>query len=210
MKYKELDKINGITILTREHNKGHPTVCYCLCHCGNLFKTLENSLNCGQTKSCGCIRRYSSRVLNTTHNKTKHPLYHVWNSMLNRCYNTHIKNYKNYGGRGIAVCDEWKNDFQAFYDWAVCNGYDEGLQIDRIDNDGNYEPSNCRFVTRKQNCNNKRSNVRITYKGVTKTMSEWADYIGVNYKAFTHRFERNWDIERIFNQPYRVKHEQNK
>lgn len=207
MKYKELDKINGITILTRAPNKGGKTMYYCLCHCGNLFKTSQSHLHSGHTISCGCILKYTSKILHTTHGKTETRLRRIWNSMKQRCYNNNIPQYKDWGGRGIAVCDEWRDDFQAFYDWSMANGYDDNLSIDRIDNDGNYEPNNCQWATRKQQARNKRNNVYITYKGVSKTANEWAEYLGVNPNSFKNRISRKWDIDKIFNQPYRRRHE---
>ena len=209
MKYKELDKINGITILTRAPNNGQKTMYYCLCHCGNLFKTSQSNLHGEHTLSCGCVLHYIRGKSSITHGKSDTKLYNVYKAMNRRCYYIKDISYKNYGGRGVAVCDEWRNDFQAFYDWSMNNGYDEGLQIDRIDVNGNYEPSNCRWVTAKENSNNRRSNINITYKGMTKTATEWAEYLGVNPKAFSSRVRRKWSVDRIFNQPYRVKHEQN-
>lgn len=207
MKYKELDKINGITILTRAPNKGNKTMYYCLCHCGKLFKTSQSNISSGSTTSCGCVLKYRRGKSSIIHGKTNTKIYNVYKAICRRCYYSKDMSYKNYGARGIAVCNEWKDDFMAFYNWSVCNGYKEGLQIDRIDNNGNYEPSNCRWVTCKENCNNRRSNIYITYKGMTKTATEWADYLGVNRKAFNSRLRRKWDIDRVFNQPYRRKHE---
>lgn len=207
MKYKELDKINGITILTRAPNNGKKTMYYCLCHCGNLFKASQSDLHSKHTTSCGCIQHYNRGKATLTHGQSDTKLYYVYKTMRNRCYNKQVNSYKNYGGRGIAVCDEWKDDFQAFYKWAMSHGYKEGLQIDRINNDGNYEPNNCRWVTRKRNCNNRRSNINITYNGMTKTATEWAEYLGVNKKAFCSRVRRKWNIDRLFNQPYRSKYE---
>ncbi len=203
MKYHELDKINGITILTRAPNNGKKTMYYCLCHCGNLFKTSQSHLHSGHTISCGCIRNYTAKKRLTTHGKTGTRLRCIWGGMKNRCYNTKLKQYKDYGGRGIAVCDEWKDDFTNFYNWSMSHGYDDALSIDRIDNNGNYEPNNCRWITQKQQARNKRNNNYITYKGVTKTISEWADYLGVNPNSFKNRVTRKWDIDKIFNQPYR-------
>ena len=121
-------------------------------------------------------------------------------------YNKNSIQYKDYGGRGITICDEWLNDFQAFYNWSMSNGYKDNLTIDRINVNGNYEPSNCRWATNEEQANNRRDNVKITYKGMTKTISEWAEYLGVNRKSFSSRVTRKWDIDRIFNQPYRGKH----
>lgn len=97
------------------------------------------------------------------HGKKNTRLYRIWLQMKNRCFNIRTNRYKDYGGRGITVCDEWKNDFTKFYDWSILNGYQENLTIDRIDNDGNYEPSNCRWVTVKIQNRNSRSNHLITF-----------------------------------------------
>lgn len=203
MKYKEMDKINGITILARAPNKKGRTMYYCLCHCGNLFKTSQSHLYDGHTTSCGCIHKINASILFTTHGKTGTRLRGIWNNMKTRCYNKHYYQYKDWGGRGVEICNEWLNDFQTFYEWAINNGYKENLSIDRIDVNGNYEPNNCRWVDTKTQANNKRNNVKITYNGMTKTISEWADYLGVNRNAFSSRVKRKWDIDRVFNQPYR-------
>lgn len=131
--------------------------CYlweCLCDCGNKVVAVAQDIKKGHTKSCGCLILESI----TKHGLHGHPLYSVWRNIINRCNynNKNNKNYKHYGGRGIKICDEWLNDFQVFYDWCVNNGWKSGLEIDRRNNNGNYEPSNCRFVTRKQNCRNTR------------------------------------------------------
>lgn len=119
-----------------------------LCFCGNEFKATINSVKTLQKKSCGCLKGNPTYF---THLKSKHPLYRKWSGMITRTTNKKEDRYKNYGGRGISVCDEWKNNFMAFYDWAMENGYKKGLSIDRINNDGNYEPSNCQWLTMKEN-----------------------------------------------------------
>lgn len=119
-----------------------------LCFCGNEFKATINSVKTLQKKSCGCLKGNPTYF---THLKSKHPLYRKWSGMITRTTNKKEDRYKNYGGRGISVCDEWKNNFIAFYDWAMENGYKKGLSIDRINNDGNYEPSNCQWLTMKEN-----------------------------------------------------------
>lgn len=101
-------------------------------------------------------------------------IYDVWRQMIKRCYRKENSNYKWYGERGITVCDEWKNSFQAFYDWAMANGYKEGLTLDRIDNDGNYEPANCRWATNDEQARNTRKNVFYAVNGEIHTLSEWA------------------------------------
>lgn len=118
--------------------------------------------------------------------------------MLSRCYNPKNARYKSYGGRGITVCDEWQgvDGFLNFYHWAISNGFKEGLSIDRINNDGNYEPSNCRWATYKQQANNTSRNVKIKYKGITHTIAEWADIYELPASVLNGRLRKGWDIEK--------------
>ena len=113
-----------------------------------------------------------------------------------RCYRNKETAYKYYGDRGIIVCDEWLNDFQAFYDWAMANGYDDTLTIDRIDVNGNYEPSNCRWVSRKVQMNNTRRNHLITYNGKTQTIAQWAEELNIKQNTLLYRIRRGWSIEK--------------
>lgn len=134
---------------------------------------------------------------NFKHGKTRTRLYDTWHHMKQRCYNSNDKNYKYYGGRGIAVCDEWKDDFISFHNWATNNGYKEGLTIDRIDVNGNYEPNNCRWFNRKQQARNRRNTRMITCKGETKPLAEWCEVLGLNYWTVISRLDRlNWSIEK--------------
>ena len=123
-----------------------------------------------------------------------------WN-MKTRCYNPSSNKYHAYGARGIKVCDEWKNSFKKFKEWALSNGYGDNLTIDRIDNNGNYEPSNCRWVTQKQNCNNTRFNTLLTYNGKTHTMTEWSEITGINLTTLSSRINRGWSIEKSLTTP---------
>lgn len=126
------------------------------CDCGNQKEIVKNNVIYGTAKACGCKENLGK------HNLYKHPLYSVWHDIKKRCYNIKNKSYHNYGGRGITICDEWKNNPEIFIKWGIENGYKKGLEIDRIDNSDNkkYSPTNCRFVTRKQNSNNRRTNKR--------------------------------------------------
>lgn len=140
----------------------------------------------------------------TIHGMKKTRIYKSWERIKRRCNNP--KTYKNYGGRGIKVCDEWSKDFMAFYEWAMANGYRDDLTIDRIDVNGNYEPNNCRWVTMKEQENNRRNNHHITYNGETHTIAEWGDILNIPYKVLLQRITTyKWSIEKAFNIPVRPK-----
>lgn len=134
-------------------------------------------------------------ILPKTHGLTNTRLYSIFGHMKQRCYDKNSARYHCYGGRGITICEEWRNDFQTFYDWAMSHGYADNLTIDRIDVNGNYEPSNCRFVTIKEQENNRSNNRLITYNGMTKTLSQWASISGLSYGTFYHRIKRGWSFE---------------
>lgn len=143
-----------IAICPTDKRSGAHIIWLCRCDCGNLKEISGNSLLTGLTKSCGCLNREKVITRQTTHgdasNERRLPLYDVWQAMCQRYSNPNNPCYKNYGGRGIIICNEWKN-YQSFKDWALQNGYQQGLTIDRIDNNGNYEPSNCQWITGSEN-----------------------------------------------------------
>lgn len=129
-------------------------------------------------------------------------IYNVWAGIKARCYNPNNKSYKDYGGRGIIMCDEWKNGFINFKNWAISNGYNDNLTIDRINVNGDYEPSNCRWATKKEQCNNRTTNKFITYKNEIHTLAEWSEIVGIKYKCLHKRIKYfNWSIEKAFNTP---------
>lgn len=181
-------------------NDGH-SIWLCQCDCGNTTRVATNSLRNG-TKSCGCILTKINKQRNKEkcnfykHGKTNTRLFTIWHSMKQRCTLPTSEHYKDYGGRGIKVCDEWK-DFESFYEWAMANDYKENLTLDRIDNNGNYEPNNCRWTTRKVQANNTRHNHLITYNGETHTISEWSEIVGIRSDTIAKRINKyKWSNEK--------------
>ena len=147
----------SLTVIRKNGNskKGYANW-LCLCDCGKEATVRSDHLKSGNTKSCGCGVKKGLLKANTTHGLSSTKLYGAWRGMKQRCYYTKHDSYSNYGARGVTVCDEWRNSFKAYSDWALSNGYKEGLQIDRIDNYKGYSPENCRWVTQKENNKNKR------------------------------------------------------
>lgn len=176
----------------------------CNCECGNQVVSRTAYIKSGNTKSCGCLTSLRAKqhikILNQqqiTHNNSNDRLYGIWINMKHRCNNINDPRYDDYGGRGISICDEWVHSYENFRDWSISNGYSEYLSIDRIDVNGNYEPSNCRWATNKEQQNNMRSNRFLTYNGETHTISEWAEITGINKSTISKRINRSsWPIER--------------
>ena len=187
------------------HDTGSRKTYYvCQCDCGNVKVVRADSLISGATKSCGCIKKEQDKTnltANHRHKMSGTRIYETWQDMKRRCYNKQNVRYNRYGGRGIKVCEEWLNNFQSFYDWAIRNGYSDDLTIDRIDNDGNYEPSNCRWSTVKEQCNNRSSNINIAIGNETKSLMSWCEIFNVDYKKVHARYQRNGyeSIDRLFN-----------
>lgn len=153
----------------------------CRCNCGNLFYVDAADFKRGDTVSCGCHR---VKMMLTKGGLSKHPLYHILRGMYKRCYKQGSAGYSRYGGRGITICAKWAFTIKGianFITWAEANGYKKGLTIDRIDNDGNYEPSNCRWATRKVQARNTSRNRMLTLNGKTKCVAEWAEELEVSY-----------------------------
>lgn len=198
-KVKDLtgQKFGRLTPLKFLRIEKHKAIWLCQCDCGNFIEVRWVELTKGHTKSCGCLRKETCSNINKTHNKTNTRLYSIWCDIKKRCYNKNSRCYKDYGGRGIAVCDEWKDDFVEFYNWSMSHDYNDTLTIDRIDVNRNYEPSNCRWTTYKQQARNTRRNRYFTINGETHCLSEWCEiYIyNINPKKVDCRLNKlKWSI----------------
>ena len=187
------------TVLRMAGRDKHKSVLWCCrCECGREVVVFGGHLRNGSSKGC---RSCAARERATTHGGTGTRLHNAWFNMRMRCGNENNHKYKIYGGRGIQVCVEWKENFEAFRDWALANGYKRGLTIDRINNDGDYEPDNCRWATMKQQARNTRNNVHITINGVTKLLCEWAEVAGIKYDTLLRRYHKGWRDERLLVKP---------
>lgn len=187
--------------------KGGQIMWLCRCDCGNLTTIRSQGIRSGRTQSCGCFHRELVTRLGTTHGLTDNPLRTIWSDIIKRCTNPNATNYKNYGGRGISICDEWRHDFQAFFDHVTqlphCG--EKGYSIDRIDNDGNYEPNNVRFATKYEQSHNSRRSTLITYNGETKCIADWARSVGMKPSMLSGRLRRNMSIKDALSTPSRYK-----
>lgn len=169
---------------------------FCRCDCGTEKVVRGHDLK-GGTKSCGCSRRYNTGLYK--HGLSNTRLHRIWRSIQDRCYNQNNQDYIHYGGRGITVCDEWKDDFLIFYNWAIENGYNENLTIDRIDVNDGYSPQNCRWVSMKTQANNKRNNKVFTFNGKTLTISQWSKETGIKYGDIQNRLNYGYSFEEAIN-----------
>lgn len=207
------ERYGNLTVLYESYKKcGHNAVWHCRCDCGKEVDVVAYNLSNGNTRSCGCLQKRVASDTHKTHGMKNTRLYQIWIGMKDRCNNPSNKRYDRYGGRGISVCEDWQEDFIKFYNWAIDNGYQESLTIDRIDLNGNYGPNNCRWATWREQANNTSRNVSIELNGENHTLSEWADIYGINAKTlYTRIFQLGWDFEEALTTPIRgIRHESKK
>ena len=182
--YIRVDKYCGRDI---HHNMYY----YCTCnYCGFPTIMTADSLNSKTTKTCGCFKYH--------HNKVYTRLYNIYRGMIERCYYPSCNHYYEYGGRGIKICDEWlnkENGFKRFYKWSVENGYQDNLSIDRINNDRNYYPENCRWADVKVQSNNRSTCVYIKYKNYIFNVEQWSEIIGIPRSTILNRLNRGWNVD---------------
>ena len=177
-------------VLNRSEIKSKRTYWNCICDCGNIKKVLAQNLKSGISTNCGCENK-------KVHNKDDRRLYNIWGNMIQRCYNKNHNKYKYYGEKGICINKEWKDDFSNFKEWSLNNGYKDNLTIDRMNNDKNYEPSNCQWVTMKEQNKNKSNNFFITINGETKLLEEWSIISGISRNTLKYRFKNGWSEDKI-------------
>lgn len=190
---------NMLTVMSEEPaavrkggRKRRRFLCRCLCGTESVY----NLDNLGRgTISCGCKRVKDIGDRSRTHGLSKSTLERKLVNMKSRCYNPNNSGYKNYGGKGISVCPEWRESAKVFIDWALANGWEEGLEIDRRDNDGNYCPSNCRFITHAENARNKTTTRRITLNGITKPLKTYCEDLGLDSIRVHDRLSKGWSVE---------------
>lgn len=200
-------KFGKLTVISRATDyikpTGHKIIQWdCLCECENKTMVRGEYLKSGHTKSCGCDKSISHSI---THGQTNTRLYKIWISIKERCYNPMRNNYYLYGERGIKVCDEWLN-FENFYHWSINNGYSDELTIDRIDNNLGYRSSNCRWVTNREQANNKMNNRIIEYNKERHTLEEWSRITGIASNTIRMRIDKyGWDIGKALFYPIKSK-----
>lgn len=193
-----------IVIKEKGRNKRRQKIWLCKCDCGKEKEIPTSYLTSGDTTSCGCYRK-ECEIKNLsktwgkprTHGLSNTRLYQIWADMKDRCYNIKSVSYKDYGERGVKVCDEWINDFVCFYNWAIKNGYNDTLSIDRINVNGNYEPNNCRWTTSKEQANNKRNTRKITIYGETKTAYEFEKQYGIKAHLLIDRYNKGYRDDKL-------------
>lgn len=197
----------GMLLVVEYHSSNNGAKWLCRCDCGNVSVVPSRSLNYGTTRSCGCGSKKQA-VENCNKHRERiavglpytRQLKDVYRNMLSRCYDSTNRRYKNYGGRGIVVCNEWLDGRRAFYKWAIENGYRPGLMIDRRDNDGNYCPQNCRFVDAYVQMNNTSRNRFIEWNGAAMTVAQWERSLNWRKGRLQSRLNNGWSVDRAMTQ----------
>lgn len=196
--------VNSLTVVERTSARhGSSVMWLCRCICGSELLVRACTLKASRIKSCGCKTKEILRAARSTHglSKTEPKTFHVWRGMRARCEKQYHKSYDDYGARGIAICDRWQ-DFGLFF--ADMGRAPDGMTLERIDNDGNYEPGNCRWATHKEQANNRRSNVFVMHEGVQLTMAQLAEAVAIPRDTLERRLKMGWPMDRAVSQPVKV------
>lgn len=196
-------KVGRLTVQYRAENTPQGKArWHCVCECGNEVDIISSRLKAGRTLSCGCLQKEAARRTLYIHGETGSRLHNIWKDMIRRCEQKSRPSFDYYGGRGITICPEWRNDFSCFKKWADENGYSDELSIDRIDNDKGYCPENCRWATPVEQSRNRRGRVMVDYDGRRMCLSAWCEELGLSYNVMRDRIVHgNWSPEKAFNTP---------
>lgn len=194
-------RFGRLVVLSHSHDIGYRKYFLCQCDCGKKVTVLKQNLTCGRQISCGCLK--TERIVNLNKLPAGYArLGRIYNAMKKRCYDPSSNRYYRYGARGIRICDEWLSDINAFREWAVNNGYKDGLTIDRIDVDADYSPENCRWITKEEQLQNTSRSVHIEFNGKTQTLAQWAHELDMPTSTLHNRIRvHGWSIERALTEP---------
>lgn len=197
-------RFGRLVVIGLDDRNSKKTYWVCQCDCGGIKSARSDCLLCGAVKSCGCMKKEQDKknlTANHSHKQSGTRLYRIWQGIKKRCNDVHDARYDRYGGRGISICDEWEQNFKNFFEWAMHNGYDETLTIDRIDNNGDYCPDNCRWSTQKEQSNNRSTTIRITIGNATKSLKEWCSIFEIEYGTIIARYHsgKYTSIDELFN-----------
>lgn len=188
-------RFGRLVVIRRAGQRNSFALWACACDCGGSAVVMGVSLRRGATKSCGCLRRDVSTARFTTHGAVGTPEHCSWNAMLGRCNNPNNKKWSRYGGRGITVCERWRE----FENFLADMGHRPSIShsIDRINNEGNYEPSNCRWATQSQQQNNRSTNLNLSAFGMTMNLKQWSTHLSVDYSTLQRRLAKQWPLEKV-------------
>ena len=197
-------RFGRLTVIERAENDRRGQVRWrCACDCGGASITYGVSLRSGDTRSCGCLAAEVTSKRSKKHGFRHHPIYYTWRGMRERCYKETSKDYSQYGGRGINVCDGWMHDANAFITWSLAHGWAPGLSLDRVNNNGPYAPDNCRWITAKEQNRNRRDNIKVTFNGVERLVCALIEESGLPKSTVKSRRQRGWSWERALTEPSR-------
>lgn len=195
-------RFGRLIVIQKLPTKNERTMWLCRCDCGNLTEASCNKLTMGVKRSCSCYKLERIKEASTKHGGKGTPLYNVWRGIKERCYCPKNKAFKYYGGKGVEVCTEWKDDFGTFKKWAEDNGYKQGLTIDRLDNNKNYEPSNCRWTTMREQSNNKTNISKYEINGELYSLRDLSEKFNLPIDVLYYRVKRaKWSIEKAVGTP---------
>jgi hypothetical protein len=201
MSFRDLTgkQFGRLNIVSRSKNKGKHVQWHCKCECGGTKIATTTNIVRGLTQSCGCLHKEAISKINSTHGMTKSRTFIIWQGMLARCGNPQNPSYKNYGGRGVFVCDRWKLSFENFL--ADMGEAKDDQSIDRISVNGIYEPNNCRWATLKEQALNKRNTLFVLFNGVTAPLKTHCENLSLSYKSVHARIQRGWSVSDALSTP---------